>query len=309
MYPYNYKRGQTIRSDSTVPMDRAFIAHYNIPAADAVAASTVGVLPFTAMGAEALALTSGFNDPAVPRFLQIDGNVAGITGDVVIVGKNFAGEAISDTIALNGTTAVAGVKAYASIDSITLPAKVHTAAYQTETIEVTAAVTSDGNITMTITSALLAEPKAVVIALTDALDDVTKVAAAIVDALNADEDVSAHFLASNEAGVITLTALEYAANDATLAFGYVDTDTTGVTCGSSTNGTAGVAEDKVSVGWTNTFGLPYKLTADELVILKLFNNAADTGTVTPDADDLEKNVIALNGTPDGLKPIDLYFIV
>lgn len=65
----------------------------------------------------------------------------------------------------------------------------------------------------------------------------------------------------------------------------------------------------VDVGWGKVFGIPYKLAADEQVIIKLFNKAADTGTVTPDAADIEKNVIALNGTPDGLKDIDLYVIV
>jgi hypothetical protein len=36
---------------------------------------------------------------------------------------------------------------------------------------------------------------------------------------------------------------------------------------------------------------------------------AASGTGTADADEREKNVIELNGTPDGLKPIDLYIIV
>lgn len=65
----------------------------------------------------------------------------------------------------------------------------------------------------------------------------------------------------------------------------------------------------VDVGWGKMFGIPYLLEADEQVLVKLFNKSADTGTVTPDADKLEKNVIALNGTPDALKDIDLYIVV
>lgn len=65
----------------------------------------------------------------------------------------------------------------------------------------------------------------------------------------------------------------------------------------------------VDVGWGKVFGIPYLLEADEQVLVKLFNKAADSGTVTPDALDIEKNVIALNGTPDGLKDIDLYIVV
>lgn len=65
----------------------------------------------------------------------------------------------------------------------------------------------------------------------------------------------------------------------------------------------------VDVGWGKVFGIPYLLEADEQVLVKLFNKSADSGTVTPDAADIEENVIALNGTPDGLKDIDLYIVV
>lgn len=67
--------------------------------------------------------------------------------------------------------------------------------------------------------------------------------------------------------------------------------------------------ETIDVGWGTGFGLPYKLVADELVILKLFNSAADSGTVTVHATDLAKNVFALNGTADGAKAIDLYMVV
>ncbi len=65
------------------------------------------------------------------------------------------------------------------------------------------------------------------------------------------------------------------------------------------------------VGWGAKFGIPYKLYADELVILKLFNKAVEDteGDVTADASDLEKNVYAPSGTPNGEKDIDLYIIV
>ena len=65
----------------------------------------------------------------------------------------------------------------------------------------------------------------------------------------------------------------------------------------------------VDVGWGKVFGIPYLLEADEHVIVKLFNKAADAGAVTPDAADIEKNVFAVAGTPDALKDIDLYILV
>lgn len=63
------------------------------------------------------------------------------------------------------------------------------------------------------------------------------------------------------------------------------------------------------VGWGEKFGLPYKLYADELVILKLFNKAADSATIANSATALESNTADMAGTPDGLKDIDLYIIV
>lgn len=65
----------------------------------------------------------------------------------------------------------------------------------------------------------------------------------------------------------------------------------------------------VDVGWGEKFGIPYKLYADELVILKLFNKAVDTATIANSATDIESNTADMNGTPDGLKDIDLYIIV
>lgn len=310
LYKHNY--GQQISTDAKGHgVDRAFLARFHVAAADAVAADAAGIMALTNLGTAVQAITAGLINPAVPRNVQIDGNVSGITGNVKITGTNFAGEAIDETLALNGTTNVVGAKAFKTITKVDLPVQVHTPAAQTETIEITAAVTTPGDITMAITAAALgdASPKAVVVALTAAEDDVTKTAAAIVAALNADADVSAHFVASNALGVITLTALTPLANDATLAFGYTDTDTTGVTCGASTNGTAGVPYDKVSVGWGDIFGLPYLLYTDELMILKLFNKAADTGTVVNSATAIESNTFDPTGTPDGLKDIDLYIIV
>lgn len=70
-----------------------------------------------------------------------------------------------------------------------------------------------------------------------------------------------------------------------------------------------VASETIDIGFGVKYGLPYKLIADELVVVKLFNKAADTGTVVVDASDLAKNVFTLNGTADGEKEIDLYILV
>ena len=304
----------TIKTDAGVTVDKAFIAHLELTAAQAAAASGAGVMALTNLGAAAQEITAGLTDPAVPRSLSIVGNVSGITGDVVVTGTNYAGQEIEETIALDGTGTVNGNFAFRSVSKVDLPVQVHTPAAQTETIEVTHAVTAEasGDITLTITATAIlgeASPKAVVVAVTDALDDVTKTAAAVVAALNEDDDVGAHFLASNEAGVITLTALTPLANDVSLAFGFVDTDTTGITMGSSTNGIAGVPYDIVSVGRGNKLGLPYMLEHNTVLAAYLNNVLESTPpTVTVDDDEVHKNTAllasALNGTA-----VDVYLIV
>jgi hypothetical protein len=111
---------------------------------------------------------------------------------------------------------------------------------QTETIEVTAACSSAGNIVVAITSDQLAAARSITVALTTGDDTVTKVAAKVVTAINGDAIAGVLFTASNSSGVVTITAKYPHANDSTLAMA-VTLGETGVTVGSSTNGTAGVA--------------------------------------------------------------------
>lgn len=126
MYPYNFKRGQTIQTDTPgVSVDRAFLAHVHIPAASVVAASNIGVHAAIPLTAAIQAITTAITNPAVPRNISIKGNAAGIIGDVVITGTNYAGGAIAETIALNGATAVVGVKAFRTVTKIDLPVEVH----------------------------------------------------------------------------------------------------------------------------------------------------------------------------------------
>jgi hypothetical protein len=67
--------------------------------------------------------------------------------------------------------------------------------------------------------------------------------------------------------------------------------------------------DTVSVGIGKKFGMPAILYNAACLLVKLFNGAADTGSLTVDGDELEKNLFALNGAPDGVKVVDLFFIV
>lgn len=90
------------------------------------APSVNGVLASTLLTSAVQTISTGITNPDFPRVLEIDSDEGGATGNVVITGLNIRGKAITDTIALNGTTAVAGVKAFLSITSIQLPVKAGT---------------------------------------------------------------------------------------------------------------------------------------------------------------------------------------
>ncbi len=117
---------------------------------------------------------------------------------------------------------------------------------QVETIQVTHKANSAGTITMQLTAAGMTGSPISTALEVEADDTAAQVATKIAAALTAVANIAAKFTISvTGAGldVVTATAKTKAANDGTLAFAFTDTDTTGVTCGSSTNTTAGVAPD------------------------------------------------------------------
>ncbi len=312
---YNHKFGQKIMTDiEGVDIDRAFLAHYHIAAADAVEGSSDGVHAAMNLGAAKQTIKTGITNPAVPRNIRIDGNVSGITGVVKITGTNFAGEAITENITANGQTAKDGLAAFKTVTEIELPVQNHTPAAQTETIEVTNECTLTEEISVAVTATTLlgdGSGESVTVALDSTVHTtVTQVADAVVAALNDNDVINAVFEASNAAGVITLARHGPVADDNTLAIAF-SAGTSGVTVGSSTAGATGVPYDQISVGWGDKFGIPYKLYADELVILKLFNKAVETpteGAITADATNLENNVYDPSDTTLGVD-IDLFIIV
>lgn len=237
---YNTKNSK-LRTDGIVNIDRGFIAHFQVLAADAPAASANGVLAATNLAAAVQAITAGITDPAVPRALSIVGNVAGIAGNVVATGKNYAGEVITETIDLNGNATVNGAKAFQEVTQLSLPAQTHTPAQQQETITVTNGCTQDGYLKMTITAAGMGNsPKDVWVYVTTDDDTVNEVATKIRAALAADADVGGFFTVGGDDVAVVLTAKAYAANDATMEIAMVDAPACGVTVGASGNTTAGV---------------------------------------------------------------------
>lgn len=311
---YDPTKGR-IKTDARVAIDRAFVAHYHVPAAKAPAADTDGILPYTELGEEAKTVLGGFNQPAVPRNVTIVGSAANMTGSVKIYGKNFAGKAIEETITLSGTAtnAKAGSKAFRVVTKVELPAQTNTPTKQKSKTQVSAGASKAGEIVVQVTGAALEEPVSVEVELTAEDSTAAKVAAAIAGALNADDAVSVAYTASAEGAYIYLEANVPAEQDDTLDLEVTEAGETGVTLGETDpdGGAAGVAPDKIAIGWGKKFGIPYKLFAKELVFLKLFNKQVESteGTVVADADNIENNTYQPHGSPDGEKDIDLYIIV
>ena len=122
MSPYNIKIGQKITSDSTgVIVDRGFIAHLQI--SNAIATSNTSTLAATGLTTSAQVIVANITGPTTPRNVKIVGNATGIVGNVVVKGTNYNNEVITETIALNGTTAVEGTKAFKTVTEIDLPIK------------------------------------------------------------------------------------------------------------------------------------------------------------------------------------------
>lgn len=309
---YDPKNGKLKTEVAHLTVDRAFIYHFQVLAAAAVATSTTGVHALMNLGAAAQEITAGITNPAWPRNIAIVGNVSGIDGKVTIHGTNFKGDVISEELTANGTTTVVGAKAFKTVTKIDLPIQDHTPVKQVETVQVTAGASAAGDLVVRVTAAgMTNSPKDVTVPVTTDDDTAAEVAAKIRTALAADVDVSAFFTVGGTSDNVILTAKLEAANDGTLAIALQDADSSGVTFGASGNTTAGVVHDKISVGWGDKLGIPYMLPCNTIIVGKTALNNTLEGTeptVTVDADEIEKNTIDLNSALDGSQ-VDAYFLV
>jgi len=113
---------QFLRGSRGGKVRRGYLAHY---AFAPVAASNGSVLAASPLLDDKISeITLGITHPDVPRCVSIKGNVAGIVGNVTIIGMNANGTRITEVIALNAATVVVGTLAFSKITKIILPARV-----------------------------------------------------------------------------------------------------------------------------------------------------------------------------------------
>jgi len=303
-YPYNPSLGQAIQTDVPgLSADRAFVSHVQWANPAAADADAIGLWHLTDIGQT---VVTGLVDPDYPRALAVVGSAAGITGNVTITGTNMAGETITETLALTGTTAKAGTKAFKTVTKVVLPIQTNAGTKQVETATIVGTITKEGTATVTVKSAHYTDDKVMHVAV-GVGDDAAAVAGKIrsyIAPLVAD-----HFTVSGSGADVVLTTKVADANDATLNIAYTNGTCEGLTPGaSSTDTTAGAADDRVSAGTTDALGLPYKL-AHNTVQAAYLNNTKDAGpAVAVSATTLELNTVDLNSALNG-KAVDVYLFV
>jgi hypothetical protein len=128
--PYDRKYGQKITTDvAKLSIDRAFLAHFQVSAANAVVAAAAAVHAAIACSAGATTtVTTAITNPGCPK--NITATAGGTATDikavqVTITGTNYADEVITEvlpvfTVDTAGT--VVGNKAFKTITSISIPA-------------------------------------------------------------------------------------------------------------------------------------------------------------------------------------------
>ena len=141
MYPYNFKRGQTIQTDVPgIVADRGFISNLAWTAVETAAADTDGVFDGIVAG-DATATPAGTTVTATPAsdtFVaqppcarNITVTVAATTAGhvkaaaIVVTGKNLEGKTITESFTPTADTpaTLTGAKAFASVDSVAVPAQ------------------------------------------------------------------------------------------------------------------------------------------------------------------------------------------
>jgi len=117
--PYNPYMGQSVAVKELL---RAQVAHFQRTAAENSVADADGILDGTALTAEPQNIKTFTKQPSCAKNLTVVGTAANMVGDVVITGTDINGATITETFALNGTSAQTGDKAFKTVTNIALPA-------------------------------------------------------------------------------------------------------------------------------------------------------------------------------------------
>jgi len=163
-----------------------------------------------------------------------------------------------------------------------------TAQVETATIVAAAGATTAGNLTVTVTSALVTgSPLAISVPVTLADNTAALVAAAVRTTLNATAAITAHYTVGGSSATYSLTtsATNHAANDATLNLAHINGTCAGITTSAtSTNTTAGVGTSRAykfnGTAWNATDFEGIALPTMTKVHSVLIKSTSTSGTMT-----------------------------
>ena len=222
-------------------------------------------------------------------------DVSGADANVILTSKTFAANDGTLNLSIDNGTCT-GLTTAASSANTTAGVAVNT-------------IGGSGNATVIVTATgMTGSPKTISVAVL-AGDTVDQVAEKIRTALGLDADVTALFDVSGATDKVILPAKNYAANIANLNISIDNGTCAGLTtAASSANTTGGVPVDTVSVGMAKKFGLPHIVDNASLLQEKIFDGSDDGGSLAVDADEIEKNLYTLDGTPDGAKVLTLIYL-
>lgn len=323
MSPYNHKMGQEITTDSDVyNCDRAFLAHYQIPATDAVAADTDGIL--TAMASTTIyiaasavvkaasAVTDTLTVVAAPATIGAAGNDLSIelltaADDNLAVTKNDLTGVI--TISLANTTAAkntaaliqAAIRAFLTVGLVDVSALTCTAGGNWNTAAIATGETEivlftggqdEANDVVTTFDGQPGIPRNITATAGGTAGDIAAIQV-VITGTNVNDEVITETLAAftvNTPGTVagtkafkTITSVTIPAHDG---------------LGATT-----------AIGWGEILSLPYKLPYN--TVLATYLNGVKEGTaptVTTSVTVLESNTIDLNSALNGTV-VDVYLIV
>jgi hypothetical protein len=303
---YNPYKGQKIKTGAGGTSDAAFIAHYTLPAAGAIAADDDYIVEAIATTAVVQALTAAnfAHVLATPKVLSVKSVTVGQTGDVLISGTDQSGAVQTETIAINDNGSQSGTKVFATVTGVTLPA----ARYQVGKAPVkTAAVTQAGNVTVTVTWS--GGPATTGnIALLDS-DTKAQVATKLAAGMTLKAEIAAAFTVTAVGEEVFITAKAFAAQDATYNITLTDGGGTGATLDTYAGVVAGIPSGNLIVGVLGSFGIPFALPHDTVV--KILNNKTATTVAAGsnfDSTDVNKNYIQPTAALNNAE-IDVYLLV
>lgn len=183
---------------------------------------------------------------------------------------------------------------------------------ETATIVAASGATTAGNLTVTVTSALVTgSPLAVSVPLTLAENTASLVAAQVRSVLGATAAITAHYTVGGSGATYSLTAIEKAANDATLNLAHANDTSAGITTSTtSTDTTAGVGTSRAykfsGTTWDATDYQGVALPAMTKLHSMLVRSASTSGSVIIDdgtnTNGFSAPFIHLQASPAGAHP-------